>query len=229
MFSKDAEKGISISDILNQSNKSGNDINVNGYLWRASLNILSVVPLISTDALGGTIITDWYVKKNIKDKRIKITAYIKTSELRSDGIEVKVHVQQLINNVWSDTITDNNLASKIENTILNEAETLIKSGVKEIILLGQNVNAYSYNQNSKEYRLSNILNELAKYSELKRIRYTTSHPKDMTDDLIDCYKINKKLMPFIHLPIQSGSNKILKLMNRKHTVEEYIQVCLYCL
>ncbi len=110
------------------------------------------------------------------------------------------------------------------NTILNEAETLIKSGVKEIILLGQNVNAYSYNQNSKEYRLSNILNELAKYSELKRIRYTTSHPKDMTDDLIDCYKINKKLMPFIHLPIQSGSNKILKLMNRKHTVEEYIQV-----
>ncbi len=110
------------------------------------------------------------------------------------------------------------------NTILNEAETLIKSGVKEIILLGQNVNAYSYNQNSREYRLSNILNELAKYSELKRIRYTTSHPKDMTDDLIDCYKINKKLMPFIHLPIQSGSNKILKLMNRKHTVEEYIEV-----
>ncbi len=110
------------------------------------------------------------------------------------------------------------------NTILNEAETLIKNGVKEIILLGQNVNAYSYNQNSKEYRLSNILNELAKHSELKRIRYTTSHPKDMTDDLIDCYKINEKLMPFIHLPIQSGSNKILKLMNRKHTVEEYIEV-----
>ena len=63
-------------------------------------------------------------KKNIKNKRIKITAYVKTSELRSDGIEVKVHVQKLINNVWSDTITDNNLASKIENTILNEARNL---------------------------------------------------------------------------------------------------------
>ena len=124
LFSKDAKKGISLSDILNQSNTSGNNINVNGYLWRASLNILSIAPLISTDALGGTIITDWYVKKNIKDKRIKITAYIKTSELRSDGIEVKVHVQNLINNVWSDTITDNNLASKIENTILNEARKL---------------------------------------------------------------------------------------------------------
>ena len=110
------------------------------------------------------------------------------------------------------------------NTILNEAESLIKSGVKEIILLGQNVNAYSYKTELKEYRISNILNELEKYSELKRIRYTTSHPKDMTDDLIDCYKTNKKLMPFIHLPIQSGSNKILKMMNRKHTVEEYIKI-----
>ncbi len=110
------------------------------------------------------------------------------------------------------------------DTILNEAESLIKSGVKEIILLGQNVNAYSYKTELKEYRISNILNELENYSELKRIRYTTSHPKDMTDDLIDCYKTNKKLMPFVHLPIQSGSNKILKAMNRKHTVEEYINV-----
>jgi hypothetical protein len=124
LFSKDTEKGISLSDILNRSNTSGNNVNVNGYLWRASLNILSIAPLISTDALGGTIITDWYVKKNIKDKRIKITAYIKTSELRSDGIEIKVHVQKLVNNVWSDTISDNNLASKIENSILNEARNL---------------------------------------------------------------------------------------------------------
>ncbi len=108
--------------------------------------------------------------------------------------------------------------------ILNEAENLIKNGVKEIILIGQNVNAYSFKKNSKEYRISNILHELEKYSELKRIRYTTSHPKDMTEDLIDCYKVNKKLMPFIHLPIQSGSNKILKIMNRKHTVEEYINI-----
>ena len=124
LFSKDSEKGISLSDILNKKDSSGDNVNVNGYLWRASLNILSIAPLISTDALGGTIITDWYVKKNIKDKRIKITAYIKTSELRSDGIEIKVHVQKLVNNVWSDTISDNNLASKIENSILNEARNL---------------------------------------------------------------------------------------------------------
>ena len=108
--------------------------------------------------------------------------------------------------------------------IINEAETLIKNGAKEIIFLGQNVNAYSYIDNSKEYRLSNLINSLENYSELKRIRYTTSHPKDMTDDLIDCYSTSKKLMPLVHLPIQSGSNKILKLMNRKHTVETYIDV-----
>ena len=124
LFSKDSEKGISLSDILNQKDSSGNNVNVNGYLWRASLNILSIAPLISTDALGGTIVTDWYLKKNIKDKRIKITAYIKTSELRSDGIKIKVHVQKLINNVWSDTVTDNDLAFKIENNILNEARNL---------------------------------------------------------------------------------------------------------
>ena len=110
------------------------------------------------------------------------------------------------------------------NKILSETEILIKNGVKEIILLGQNVNAYSYFANSKEYRISNLLNELEKYSELQRIRYTTSHPRDMTDDLIDCYGSNKKLMPLVHLPIQSGSNKILKLMNRKHTVEEYLDI-----
>ena len=120
IFSKDSTKGISLSDILN-SQSSENSVNVNGYLWRASLNILSIAPLISTDALGGTIISDWYINKNIKNKRIKIMAYIKTSELRSDGISVKVHVQNLKNGFWNETYTDEELASQIENNILNEA------------------------------------------------------------------------------------------------------------
>ena len=124
IFSKDSKKGISLSDILNPKDTNITNTNVNGFLWRASLNVLSIAPLISTDALGGTIITDWYTNKNIKDKRIKITAYIRTTELRSDGIKIKVHVQRLINNVWSDTVTDNELASKIEISILNEARNL---------------------------------------------------------------------------------------------------------
>ena len=108
------------------------------------------------------------------------------------------------------------------NQILDEVENLVKNGAKEIILLGQNVNAYSYSEKEKEFRLSNLIMTLEKISEIERIRYTTSHPRDMTEDLIECYSKSKKLMPFVHLPIQSGSNKILKLMNRKHKVEDYI-------
>ena len=106
--------------------------------------------------------------------------------------------------------------------IINEAKQIVKSGAKEIILLGQNVNAYSYKAQNKEFRLSDLLLELESFNELERIRYTTSHPKDMTDDLINVYKKSKKLMPLVHLPVQTGSNKILKLMNRKHTIEEYL-------
>ena len=123
LFSKDASVGINITDLLGPKSDISN-VNINGYLWRASLDVLSIAPLISTDAFGGTIITDWYTNKNIKNKRIKITAQIRTSELRSDGIKVKVHVQKLINNIWSETVTDNDLASKIENNILNEARNL---------------------------------------------------------------------------------------------------------
>ena len=110
------------------------------------------------------------------------------------------------------------------NKIILEAEQLIKNGAKEITLLGQNVNAYSYIENSKEYRISHLINHLDQFSELERIRYTTSHPRDMTDDLIECYASSHKLMPFVHLPIQSGSNKMLELMNRKHSVDHYLKI-----
>ncbi len=105
--------------------------------------------------------------------------------------------------------------------IIDEASNLVKNGAREIILLGQNVNAYSYD---KKYRLSSLIRTLNKIKNLKRIRFTTSHPKDMTEDLIDCYKDCEKLMPFLHLPVQSGSNKILKLMNRKHDKEYYMSI-----
>ena len=108
--------------------------------------------------------------------------------------------------------------------IIKEAESLIKNGAKELTLLGQNVNAYLYKDGGKVYKLSNLIMELDKITELKRIRYTTSHPRDMTEDLIQCYSSSKKLMPFVHLPIQSGSDKILKLMNRNHKVEKYLEI-----
>ena len=106
------------------------------------------------------------------------------------------------------------------NQIIEEANYLSDNGAKEIILLGQNVNAY--NDNSK--RLSDLILEIEKIKDVKRIRYTTSHPKDMTDDLIEVYKVSKKLMPLVHLPVQSGSDRILKLMNRKHKIDHYLKV-----
>jgi len=102
--------------------------------------------------------------------------------------------------------------------ILEEAKYLADKGAKEIILLGQNVNAYD----SEGLRLSKLILEIEKISEIERVRYTTSHPKDMTEDLIEVYKYSKKLMPLVHLPVQSGSDKILNLMNRKHTIREYL-------
>ena len=103
--------------------------------------------------------------------------------------------------------------------IVNEAKSLADNGVKEITLLGQNVNAYK-NQN---FKLSDLILEIEKIKEIKRIRYTTSHPRDMSEDLINVYGVSKKLMPLVHLPVQSGSNKVLKLMNRKHVIEDYIE------
>jgi tRNA-2-methylthio-N6-dimethylallyladenosine synthase len=104
--------------------------------------------------------------------------------------------------------------------IIDEVKYLADTGTQEIILLGQNVNAYS----NEKYKLSNLILEIEKCSDIKRIRYTTSHPKDMSDDLIEVYKYSKKLMPLVHLPVQSGSNKVLDLMNRKHTISEYYKI-----
>ncbi len=104
--------------------------------------------------------------------------------------------------------------------ILSEAKQLIENGSKEIVLLGQNVNAYNY----KNLKLSNLIHDLNHLKGLERIRFMTSHPKDMTEDLIETYESCDKLMPLLHLPVQSGSSKILKLMNRKHNIEDFLEI-----
>jgi tRNA-2-methylthio-N6-dimethylallyladenosine synthase len=104
--------------------------------------------------------------------------------------------------------------------IVFEANQLVDNGAKEITLLGQNVNAYNY----ESKRLSDLILEIAKINNLKRIRYTTSHPRDFTEDLIEVHKNCEKLMPLVHLPVQSGSDEMLKAMNRKHTIDEYLKI-----
>ena len=104
--------------------------------------------------------------------------------------------------------------------IVSEAKQLIDNGSREIILLGQNVNAYNF----KNKRLSDLLYQLSEIKNLKRIRYTTSHPKDFTLDLVEAHGECKKLMPLLHLPVQSGSTKILKSMNRNHSIKQYLEI-----
>ena len=109
--------------------------------------------------------------------------------------------------------------------IVADAKKLIDQGVKELTLLGQNVNAYhGQGLDGQDWSLAKLLDELSKLAGLQRLRYTTSHPNDMQDDLIQAHKDNELLMPYLHLPFQSGSDKILKAMNRRHTRQNYIEL-----
>jgi tRNA-2-methylthio-N6-dimethylallyladenosine synthase len=113
--------------------------------------------------------------------------------------------------------------SRQPEAILKEVKDLIDSGYQEITLLGQNVNSYGLDFHHRDYHFSNLLNDLSQLR-IPRIRFTTSHPKDFSDDLIAVLSKGGNLMPFIHLPVQSGSDKILKAMNRKYTHAHYLEL-----
>ncbi len=121
--------------------------------------------------------------------------------------------------------TRGNEVSRPAERILSEAEGLIAQGVKEITLIGQNVNAYhGRGTDGREWTLPKLIARLAEIPELLRIRYTTSHPRDMDDELIEAHRDIEKLMPFLHLPVQSGSDRVLEEMNRKHTRADYLRI-----
>jgi len=115
-------------------------------------------------------------------------------------------------------------ASRPPARILREARGLVARGVREVTLLGQNVNAYHGEGEGGTWSLARLIRALAGIEGLERIRYTTSHPNDMSDDLIAAHAEEPRLMPYLHLPVQSGSNRILKAMNRRHTAEQYLRV-----
>ncbi len=112
--------------------------------------------------------------------------------------------------------------SRLPKDIINEINNLIKDGYKEVTLLGQNVNAYGKDLDI-DYNMANLLEEVAK-TNIARIRFVTSHPWDFNDDMIEVISKYKNIMPYIHLPLQSGSNKILKLMGRRYTKEQYLEL-----
>ena len=115
----------------------------------------------------------------------------------------------------------------------NECKDIFEKGYREVTLLGQNVDSYRWNisskgqikdQNIPTTNFAQLMERVALLSPDLRIRFSTSHPKDMSEDLIEVYKYSKKLMPLVHLPVQSGSNKVLDLMNRKHNINEYHKI-----
>lgn len=115
--------------------------------------------------------------------------------------------------------------SRKVSAVMDEAKRLVDQGTVEIMLLGQNVNAYhGDDEGGNTTSLAELIAKLAQINGLERIRYITSHPKDMRDDLIDIHASERKLMPYLHLPIQSGSDSVLKRMNRKHTAEFYMDI-----
>ncbi|MEY8415192.1 tRNA (N6-isopentenyl adenosine(37)-C2)-methylthiotransferase MiaB [Tissierella praeacuta] len=113
--------------------------------------------------------------------------------------------------------------SRDPENIIKEIEELAKNGCKEVTLLGQNVNSYGKNL-QRNYSFTDLLKDINKIDGIERIRFMTSHPKDLSDDLINCYATLDKLCPHLHLPVQSGSNKVLKEMNRNYTKEDYLKI-----
>ncbi len=115
--------------------------------------------------------------------------------------------------------------SRAPQAVLAEARMLVEGGVRELVLLGQNVNAYRGDAaDGKSWSLARLCEALAQIEGLARIRYTTSHPRDMADDLIAAHRDNDKLMPFLHLPVQSGSDTVLAAMNRQHKAGDYLRL-----
>ena len=117
LFSKDGSKGVSLSDFINKDKNEGSSFYINSFLWRASIDVLSIAPFQSTDAFGGIIVTEWFKKNN---QQIKLTALIKSRDLRSQGINIKAYIKNKKNEISEDKV----LSRKIEDLILTKARAL---------------------------------------------------------------------------------------------------------
>ena len=149
-------------------------------------------------------------------------------EHKSQGVSAFLSIQEGCDKFCTFCVVPYTRGAEYSRTvaeILHEAHKLAENGAKEITLLGQNVNAFhGEGPDGKIWGLARLIRAVAQIEEIRRIRYTTSHPRDMDDDLITAHGDIEKLMPFLHLPVQSGSDKILKAMNRKHTADDYRNV-----
>lgn len=149
-----------------------------------------------------------------------------TKKIRSRGVTSFLTVQEGCDKFCTFCVVPYTRGSEVSRSvvqIVEEAQQLVEGGVREITLLGQNVNAWhGVGPNGEEWSLGDLLYRLADIPGLARLRYTTSHPRDMDDRLIEAHRDLRALMPYLHLPVQAGSDRILKAMNRRHTAAEYL-------
>jgi len=146
--------------------------------------------------------------------------------LKTEGVRAMIPIMQGCNNFCSFCIVPYVRGREVSRNpvdIINEVRRHAELGIKEIMLLGQNVNSYGKDLSLSD-GFTSIIEDVSKINDIERIRFTTSHPKDLTDNLIEAFGYIEKLMPHIHLPLQSGSDKILKLMNRKYNVDAYLKL-----
>ncbi len=148
--------------------------------------------------------------------------------IRSRGVTAFLTVQEGCDKFCTFCVVPYTRGSEVSRPvaqIVAEAQRLVESGVREITLLGQNVNAWrAEGPGGREWSLGHLLYRLAEIPGLARLRYTTSHPRDMDDRLIEAHRDLRTLMPYLHLPVQAGSDRILKAMNRRHTADEYLRL-----
>ncbi|MDX1126298.1 tRNA (N6-isopentenyl adenosine(37)-C2)-methylthiotransferase MiaB [Sinorhizobium medicae] len=161
----------------------------------------------------------------IEDKFVHLPAPDK-AKTRARGVTAFLTVQEGCDKFCTFCVVPYTRGSEVSRPvaqIVAEAEKLVEGGVREITLLGQNVNAWhGAGPHGREWGLGDLLRRLGEIEGLARLRYTTSHPRDMDDSLIEAHRSMAKLMPYLHLPVQSGSDRILKAMNRRHTAAEYL-------
>ena len=150
-----------------------------------------------------------------------------TEQKRKQGVSSYITIQEGCDKFCSFCVvpyTRGPEYSRPLKSLINEIDILTDKGAREIVLLGQNVNAYNTFYNGRKINIADLIEEISNNKKINRIRYTTSHPTNMSDDLINLHSTNKKLMPFLHLPVQSGSPNILRKMNRKYDTDYYIKI-----
>ena len=187
-------------------------------------NIHRISELVARAKTGQAVVDTEFA---VEDKFEQL-AKPKPEITRARGISAFVTVQEGCDKFCTFCVvpyTRGNEVSRSVERILAETETLVSQGVKEVTLIGQNVNAYhGRGLDGRDWTLPKLVARLSEIPELLRIRYMTSHPRDMDDELIEAHRDFEKLMPFLHLPVQSGSDRILEQMNRKHTRADYLRI-----